>query len=157
MSEVCKFRKKLNSGRHVFHYDNKRFSVVPGQIVVCTEEALGKNLSTYDRLGNISETKEKTEKIIGNKLQLVPREGGYYDVVNPDNPEKPLNGKALRKSAANKLLAELSSSDIEIDPALESLEWDSLIEIVGKEGISLPAKCETAEELKEVITKARKK
>ena len=156
MSEICRFRKKLNSGRHTFYYNKKRLSVVPGQIVVCTDEALGKNIGTYDRLGIISEIKE-SEKIVGNKLQLVALDGGYYNVINPDNPDKPLNSKALRKSAANKLLSQLSVSEIEIDPSLEDLKWDDLLEIVGKEGIPLPATCETAEELKEVITKARKK
>ena len=40
-------------------------------------------------------------------LEIKSRGTGFYDIVNPDNPSKPLNSKALRKKAAETMLGEM--------------------------------------------------
>ena len=44
-------------------------------------------------------------------LVLKARGVGWYDVINPDNPDKPLNDKALRKDEAEKFIDYLNEDE----------------------------------------------
>ena len=107
MSKVETFRKKDGTGSHSFVMNGKRVRVVSGQTVQCTAEQLGKQLKHYDCLTRgiteIIEEKRKPEVIIKD-LKLVRVSRGLYNVINPDNPDKPLNDKPLKKAHAEVFL-----------------------------------------------------
>ena len=60
--------------------------------------------------------------------------GGFYDVINPLQPEKPLNDKAMRKEAAEELLKKLTEGEgdptkvvDETDDGLDNLDFEELL------------------------------
>jgi hypothetical protein len=109
MSRILRWRKLPKTGSHSFMYDGNRYRVTPNQIVECAIEPIKPFIEEYECLGEITDkgvipVKEEKEEPKGDiTLEVVSRGGGYYNVINPDNPDKPLNDKGLRKKAAYQL------------------------------------------------------
>ena len=105
---VYRWKKKENTGAHYFKYNGKKYRITQGKIVDCTIDPIKPFIKQYDCLGEINEEgnvvavkKEKKKEVKDDiTLKVVPKKGGYYDVINPDNPSKPINDKSLRKEAA---------------------------------------------------------
>lgn len=108
------FLKRKGTGRHIFRYKGERITVLPGQRITVPASVLGSFVKEYDVVGGSTEfmevVKEDIEKGTKN-LELVPKKGGYFDVINPDNPEKPLNAVGLRKKEALKLISDLEGTE----------------------------------------------
>lgn len=104
---VYRWKKKENTGAHYFKYDNKKYRITPGKIVDCTIVPIGPFVEQYDCLGeingegNVVAVKEEKKEAKGDiTLEVVSKGYGYYDVINPENPDKPINDKKLRKKEA---------------------------------------------------------
>lgn len=172
-----RWRKKAKTGRHTFRIQGTKTTAVPGDVVECFETDLGSCATQYDCLGSVAGTPEEVsaEKPVsdGKTLKLVLRGRGYYDIINPDNPDKPLNDKALRKAEAEAILGEMldnlekdrivfddEGSIVDTtafgDPApIDDLDWDQLIPIMQAEKIEILDEYETEAHLREAITDAR--
>lgn len=170
-----KFKKKLMTGRHTFFYKDIRHQVLPGGTVVCEKETLGKCLPDYEIIGEVNQ-EDWTEVKPINDLQgpevfeakgtvtfqvkspvIVAKGNGFYDVINPDNPDKPLNEKGLRKSKAESFLSELINSQQTTPNELEGLDWSQLMDLMEKEGIEIKDEYTCVEDLINAIVEARKK
>ena len=106
-----RWRKKAKTGRHTFRFQGVKITTVPGDVIECFETNLGSCAAEYDCLGPVDGAPEEVsaEKPItdGKTLELVHLGRGYWNIINPDNPDKPLNDKALRKDEAEAILGEM--------------------------------------------------
>lgn len=102
------WRKKPGTGSHTFWQNGQKMRTLPGNQVEATPEELGSFSEEYECLGKVTDNgldkdaKPPTEDELmeaednASSLVLVERGGGYYDVVNPDNLDKPVNSKGMR-------------------------------------------------------------
>ncbi len=106
---VHRWRRKEKSGRHVMQLNGKKLTVLPGQVLECTLEKLGSFASKYDDLGLVPGQPVELGAAKSPPLgfEIISKGSGYFDVINPDNPAKPINAKGLRKDAAEKLIQDL--------------------------------------------------
>jgi hypothetical protein len=138
--------------------------VLPGDSIVCTASQLG---SEHIRSRYIQQEldgvpvvgQEEKQHAVKKHLELVPRKrGGYFDIINPDNPGKPLNSKGLRLEEAQKVLEEmisnLSKEVILSSPNLDELDWDQLVGLMESKGIDMSDDYTTADDLREVLKAA---
>ena len=154
MESIKRFRKKPRSGRHVFFYKGKRKSTVPGDIIEVTPGCLGSCIAEYDDLGfvdsHIVEEVEEQEKAPTAILEIRQRPGakGYYDIINPTNPDKPLNDKALRKTAAKACLTDMMNKlGEEIGKlSLDDMDFDDLLAYIDESDIEAPPSSISSEE-----------
>lgn len=176
MTQIFKFRKKPQSGRHNFRYDGIRYSVTPGQIIEVPAEVLGLAISKYDHLGPVGEVDrdiidvtslgEDGQEFIDGKKELakgpivIPhgRSKTRFDIINPDNPDKPLNDKPLKKEEAEKVLGKMLEDlkhPVEI-PALADMDWDALATFMESNGIEIKDEYESEDDLRQAILEALK-
>lgn len=113
--KIYRWKKRPGTGLHSFKYDGQRHFTRPGDAVVAPLSAFGSFSEEYACLGEITEDGLKDADPIAEQeeaeeeanqipaLEIVPVGGGWYDVINPDNPDKPLNDKSLRKADAQEL------------------------------------------------------
>jgi len=160
---LCKYRKKAKTGRHCFKFDGKRYSVVPGNIIEVDGSALGSFIDDYDCLTPVTKrtslpiAKEADLTNTSNGLGLVKVSRWMYNIINPDNPDKPLNDKPMKKAEAEKIMGEMMEIIPEPDTDLfEQLDWDSLIGIMEEEGIEILEEYETEDQLRDAIVAARR-
>jgi hypothetical protein len=150
MHRISKWRKKAKTGRHLFISGGVRKTIMPGDIVECTEQALGNQAKHYERLTPAVKEVEKEEP--AKMLQLVKVSRYTYNIVNPDNPKKPLNDKPMKKEDAESMLGKLSVAKSDTD--INSLDWNALIGIMEEEGIDILETYETEEHLRDAIVAA---
>ena len=150
MNEVKKFRKKDRTGNHIFRIDGNRVKAIPGQIVECTEKDLGNQLKHYECLSVPAITAENSdnEKIPAKGLKLVRVSRGLYNVVNPDNPDKPLNEEPLRKAMAESFTLEYQETEIKL------LDWDDLVALMDERGIEVKGEYENEDDLRQALINA---
>jgi len=154
---LCKYRKKAKTGRHCFKFDGKRYSVVPGEVIEVEEFALGSFVEDYDCLTpvikrtSIPMAKEADLTDTSSGLALVKVSRWMYNIINPDNPGKPLNDKPMKKAEAEKIIGEMR----EVKKELSELDWDALIGIMEEEEIEILEEYETEDQLREAILIAR--
>lgn len=125
--KIYRWKKKENTGGHTFRWQGKIVKTKPGDVVECSMDALGAAVKKYDCLsevvggkhqpvsgdGPVTERQEQEWKALNEPTGLIiqPKGGGWFDVINPDNPGNPLNDKALRKEEAETLLNWLNESE----------------------------------------------
>jgi len=154
---LCKYRKKAKTGRHCFKFDGKRYSVVPGDVIEVEESALGSFVEDYDCLTpatkrtSLPMVKEADLTDTSSGLALVKVSRWMYNIINPDNPGKPLNDSPMKKAEAEKIIGEMR----EIKKELSELDWDVLIGIMEEEEIEILEEYETEDQLREAILIAR--
>jgi len=159
-----RWRKKAKTGRHTFRFQGVKITAVPGDVVECFETSLGSCVAEYDCLGLVDGALEEVsvEKPVteGKMLKLVHLGRGYWNIINPDNPDKPLNDKALRKDEAEAIFGEMLDNLVKEGESLIAdlveLDWDQLVEIMQAEGIEVLDEHETKEQLRKAIYDARK-
>ena len=111
-----------------------------GEMVDCEPEVFGSQAENYIQVGGMPITvkteAEKAEAKLPPQAAYVLQKRGaaYWDVVNPANPEKPINDKALRKPAAEALLEKLLGEKPE--PQMDA-ELGTMDEGVGEDGPAL--------------------
>jgi len=155
--DLLKYRKKAKTGRHCFKFDGKRYSVVPGDVIEVEESALGSFVEDYDCLTpatkrtSLPMAKEADLTDTSSGLALVKVSRWMYNIVNPDNPGKPLNDKPMKKAEAEKIIGEMR----EVKKELSELDWDALIGIMEEEEIEILEEYETEDQLREAILIAR--
>jgi len=155
--DLLKYRKKAKTGRHCFKFDGKRYSVVPGDVVEVEESALGSFVEDYDSLTPVTKrtslpiAKEADLTDTSSGLALVKVSRWMYNIINHDNPGKPLNDKPMKKAEAEKIIGEMR----EIKKELSELDWDALIGIMEEEEIEILEEYETEDQLREAILIAR--
>jgi len=156
---LCKYRKKAKTGRHSFKYDGKRFSVVPGDVVEVPEGFLGSFEKDYDCLTAVKPISEPAKIQIPTtppkELHLVRVQRGMYNIVNPDNPDKPLNDAPMKKSEAEKIMGKMMEIPKTEIVDLGALDWDALIDIMEEEEIEILEEYEAEDQLREAILEAR--
>jgi len=159
---ILRWRKKAKSGRHTFSFNGKRIVALPGDVVECTEQALGNTARKYECLGPVEDRAEVEDASpIPAPKQLVlvsvARKRGFYNIINPDNPAKPLNSKPMRKieaeTALDQMLLEIATSTDETDPPidLESMNWDALVAVMQSKGIEIKDEYENEDDLRDAI------
>lgn len=95
----------VKPGQPVLDHDKK--------MVDCGPEVFGTQAENYIQVGGMPITIKSEAEKVEAKLPpqaayvLQKRGAAYWDVVNPTNPSKPVNGKALRKAEADALLEKL--------------------------------------------------
>lgn len=96
-------------------------TVRPGQPVLdlegnqadCAPEVFGSQLGNYTQTGAGNKAIQRTQSDSNpppppQAAYVLQHKGrGYYDVVNPGNPDKPVNEKSMREPEAKKLLEKL--------------------------------------------------
>jgi len=173
MDITRKWKKKPSTGRHVFTFNGVRFSAAPGQVVECSERSLGKQAKDYMLLGqSLKEVGESSQKELSTvPFIITPKGGGFYNIVNPDNMDKPFNDKPLRKKEALEFFNQISyvppseeiiemaeetktvrESLLDIPKELLNLEWDELVSLMEEEKIIVRPEYDTSEDLREAIT-----
>ena len=128
----------------------------PGNTVTCIEKELGvggrKQFElTSPPLPSKSEVKQAS-------LVIKERESkGYWDVVNPNNPDQPLNDKALRRTAAEALLDQLltkgqakedSASPYELPDNIGEMDWNDLVAELEQAGLEMKDEFENEDDLR---------
>jgi len=101
--ELLRFRRKQGLGVHRFRSAGSWIIAKAGDVVTCSRKALGKCFDQYECLDelpleSIEQVEARTPEIIPNSIK------GWFDVVNPDYPDRPLNDKKMRKADAIKFL-----------------------------------------------------
>lgn len=138
-----------------------------GKMVDCGPEVFGTQAENYIQVGGMpitikSEAEKEEAKLPPQATYVLQRraKGSFYDVVNPANPEKPVNDKALRKADAEALLEQLLGEKPEApaavggDPALECpYEDDGFGKVFDSfqecDGCAINAQCKAAQEARE--------
>ena len=120
---LYKWKKKKNTGSHYFKWLGKMHRTTPGDVVTCPIDALGKFHEEYTCIAEVDDGIEKPisadpvlEHIAREQeairqptdLKIVHKGFGRYYVVNPDNPDNPLNDKAMTKAEAEEFLGYLN-------------------------------------------------
>lgn len=129
----------------------------PGNTVICDVEDLG--ISGRKQFTLISPALPEEPEEPQEGLVIAQRSPGYFNVVNPVNPDKPFNDKALRKGAAEELLKELNNpgppstgSDTDSDTdKFDKMDWDDLVGELASKDIELEDEWETGDDLREVL------
>jgi hypothetical protein len=144
VEEIVKWRKKERTGRHILKFDGKRQTVLPGGVVECPERALGNQLRHYERvLPILAKVEPKIDFLVPVKtLKVVRVSRGLYNVINPDNPDKPLNNEPLKKVDSEKF--------VKIFPTSE-LDWDQLVALMTERGIDVLPEYETEDDLRQAL------
>lgn len=121
MEAVIRWRRKRGVGSHSFNYNGKRYRVKPGDEISVPASVLGNHVKKYEMLEEVqtpsrsSKSDGKSAVVSGEKTlppppkgpQLVDIGGGYWDIINPDNPDKPLNDEPLSYEAALEILGKM--------------------------------------------------
>ena len=156
---LCKYRKKAKTGRHCFKYEGKRHSLVPGDTIEVPEGFLGSFEKDYDCLTVVKSTPEpiKIEEPIAppKELHLIRVQRGMYNIINPDNPDKPLNDAPMKKKDAEAIMGKMMEIPKTEIVDLGTLGWDALIGIMEDEGIEILEEYESEDQLREAILIAR--
>ena len=104
--ERLTFRRKKGLGTHRFKSGGVQYIVRSGERVKVLPQDLGSSIIGYDCLDG----KIPADAVIpaARIPEIVPDEArGWYNVVNPDFPTRPLNDKRLRKGEAELFLRNL--------------------------------------------------
>jgi hypothetical protein len=163
---MANFRRKTKTGTHRVKIPGTGWlTVKPGQPVLdhsgvpvdCSPEVFGSEIDNYVQTGgSVAAGKVAVVELPPQAHYVLQKRGSgaYWDVVNPENPAKPINEKALRKAAAEELLEKLLGEkpgavalacpyDTEDDPAVFGQDFDAFNECVE---CKLKAACYTASE-----------
>lgn len=163
---MANFRRKTKTGTHRVKIPGTGWlTVKPGQPVLdhsgipvdCSPEVFGSEIDNYVQTGGSAAGKAAVIELPPQAHYVLQKRGSgaYWDVVNPANPAKPINEKALRKAAAEELLEKLLGEkpeavalacpyDTEEDPAVFGQDFNAFNEC---EGCELKAECQTASEV----------
>jgi hypothetical protein len=164
---MANFRRKIKTGTHRVKIPGTGWlTVKPGQpvldhsgvLVDCSPEVFGSEIDNYVQTGgSVAGGKATVAQVPPQAVYVLQKRGSgaYWDVVNPENPEKPINEKALRKAAAEELLEKLLGEtpeavalacpyDTEEDPAVFGQDFNAFNEC---EDCELKAECQTASEV----------
>jgi len=107
---IFKWVKLIATGAHYFKYDGNKYRLTPGDTIICTIAPIKPFIDHYECMGEIIDG--DLVKVDGDVLQesipgkdditleVVAKGDGYYDVINPNNPDKPINENSLRITAA---------------------------------------------------------
>lgn len=175
MSQIFRWKKKNRTGNHNFGYNGKRYVVSPGQTIEVPGEVLGAAIAKYDCLGVVGDTggdivdvtslDDGGEEFVDGKKELnqpiiIPhgRSKVRFDIINPDNPDKPLNAKPLKKEEAEKILGQIledMNERVEI-PALADMDWDALATFMESNWIEIKDEYESEDDLRQAIIEALK-
>ncbi len=119
---MANWKRRVKTGTHRVNIPGTGWlTVKPGQPVLdhngetvdCEPEVFGSQEENYIQVGGMPITAkteaEKAEAKLPPQAAYVLQKRGaaYWDVVNPANPSKPVNDKALRKVEAEALLEKL--------------------------------------------------
>ena len=133
---MANWKRKIKTGTHRVKIPGTGWlTIKPGQPVLdqngksvdCGPECFGSQAENYIQVGGIPITVETEAEKAEAKLPpqaayvLQKRGAAYWDVVNPANPEKPINDKALRKADAEALLEKLLGEKSEPQEEKEEL------------------------------------
>jgi hypothetical protein len=120
---LYKWKKKPNTGAHYFKWLGKKYSTRPGDTVICPIDAMGSFHEEYECVAEVVDGKEQPisdcpvlehialeQEAIAqpSDLKVIHKGFGRYYVINPDNPDSPLNDKAMSKEEAEKFLGYLN-------------------------------------------------
>ena len=124
--KVFRWRKKPGTGSHTFKYKGESFFILPGESVIAPVESMGSASLQYEPIAEIVDGKsrnfqgrhpyealqdiffeEEEEIAIHGGPEIIAVGGGWYNVINPDNPDKPLSDKNLRREDAENMVIEL--------------------------------------------------
>lgn len=123
---IKRWRRKAQTGAHSFYWRGRKYRVKPGDIVEVPEHVLGSFVEKYDLVkspsvkSSNSSNKQKSEQPKeestqetqedSKQLKVVDAGAGYYNIINPDNPDKPLNDDPLTMEEAEKIIQEGETS-----------------------------------------------
>lgn len=172
------FRKKSGTGMHVvrnFKPGTKvngqevsgRAILRPGNTVFCFPEELGiDGLRQFDVVSRGVVT-DATESIQGQKgaepskpkttliMQKRPK-GSFWDIINPLNPDKPINPKALTKRQAEEMLVELTEGEGTIVHNIDEMGWDELVQLLEQAKVEWDDDWESEDDLRDALRKIGK-
>lgn len=169
---MANWKRRLKTGTHRVKIPGTGWlTVKPGQPVLdqngemvdCGPEVFGTQAENYIQVGGMpitikSEAEKEEARLPPQAAYILQKRGAaYWDVVNPANPEKPVNDKALRKADAEALLEQLLGEKPEPqaeaggDPALECpYEDDGFGKVFDSfqecDGCAINAQCKAAQE-----------
>jgi hypothetical protein len=114
---IQRWQRKAQTGSHSFHWQGRKYRVKPGDTVEVPEHILGSFVDKYvllpseeDRANRRRRRQEQEQPARPEPAappkgpELVDIGGGMYDIVNPDNPDKPLNDEPLTLDQAQAFL-----------------------------------------------------
>lgn len=127
---MANWKRRVKTGTHRVKIPGTGWlTVKPGQPVLddsgsmvdCEPEVFGTQAENYIQVGGMpitvkTEAEKAEAKLPPQAAYVLQRraKGSFYDVVNPANPEKPVNDKALRKADAEALLEQLLGEKPEV-------------------------------------------
>jgi len=170
MNQLHRWKKKDRTGTHSFWYEGVKYTITSGMVipVLVPESALGGAARHYECLDPIENPIDDS----GNPRPaldspdakgpiIIPhgKSKTRFDIINPDNPDKPLNDKPLKKAEAQAALGKLvEESDKlaltvkeELKKELDGMNWDQLVEMMEKSEIEILDEYETEDDLRAAI------
>lgn len=137
-----------------------------GALVDCRLEAFGSQADNYEQIGVVGRSRshaqsppvEPEEEITAAEKVAPPQaryimaargdNGLWWDVINPANPEKPVNPRGLKKADAEELLASLlhnGTSDVALECPYEDEGFGKSFDLYEECGqCNIKAECEAA-------------
>lgn len=154
-------QKRRGTGMHQTHlsagsivngetYEKRTRAILrPGDNVTCIPEELGVHgLSQFEFMGPAPDF-NVDEKIDQTSLRMVKRKNGaFWDIINPKNPDKPLNTKALRKKEAEALLAEMLQTPVAEPDEYDDMDWNQLVSALIDLDLDLEDEWENEDDLR---------
>lgn len=95
--EKLKWKKKKGTGIHTFRANGLLNKIHPEQTVICTREELGSAVTKYTLLNEGRVQQVPDVETTASLMMVSTRRSGLYNVINPDNPDKPINAKPMKK------------------------------------------------------------
>ena len=155
-TEMRMFKKKDRTGMHQTTFKNPlttvngekkqgRTVLRPGNTIYCDPAELGNphHMAQFEALDGKPVAETADDNVVDpGQASLVLRKrdtSNFYDIINPLNPDKTLNKKALRKGPAEKLLASMltEGQELKVDDSaaclLGSSDLPSMVDINGEE------------------------
>ena len=170
---MAHFKRREKTGTHRVKIPGAGWlTVKPGQPVVdakgdyvdCDPAVFGSEAENYIQVGGMpitikSEAEKAEAKLPSQAAYVLQRraKGSFYDVVNPANPDKPVNGKALRKAEAEELLEKLlgekpepqaeDGGDLALECPYEDDGFGNVFDSFQEcDGCAINAQCKAAQE-----------
>lgn len=169
---MANWKRRVKTGTHRVKTPGTGWlTVKPGQPVLdhnggmvdCEPEVFGSQAENYIQVGGMpitikSEAEKEEAKLPPQAAYILQKRGAaYWDVVNPANPDKPVNGKALRKAEAEELLEKLlgekpepqaeDGGDLALECPYEDDGFGNVFDSFQEcDGCAINAQCKAAQE-----------
>ncbi len=158
MSEKeVKYRKLPGTGLHSFRHSGQRYSLKPGDgVTLPATFSFGSFGNQYEIVFGEPRKKRQRRGQEKQKTLEIVKAGPGFNVINPDNPYKPLNMNPISKDEALYLANTGSFKAPEVsDEDIKTMNWDQLVAVMERRNIAVLDEYKTESQLRDVLKKVK--